>query len=79
MSTMRNGFEFIKELMVLPGFGYHFNALRDGVDSSELNRAFMKIFESNTSFSPLNAIATLFPSLRWLVSGFSSSVVDSTF
>ncbi|RXW13391.1 hypothetical protein EST38_g12458 [Candolleomyces aberdarensis] len=48
------------------GFNYQFNALADGEEENELNRAFSTIFSSNMTFSVIPLLRATFPSLRWL-------------
>ncbi|KAJ2921253.1 hypothetical protein H1R20_g15838, partial [Candolleomyces eurysporus] len=48
------------------GFNYQFNALANGEEQNELNRAFSAIFSSNMEFSIITFLRLGFPSLRWV-------------
>ncbi|KAJ2916536.1 hypothetical protein MD484_g3882, partial [Candolleomyces efflorescens] len=54
------------DIIGLAGFNYRFNALSEGENSGELNRAFHKILENLVKFSPVSFLRAAFPSLRWL-------------
>ncbi|KAF6758735.1 cytochrome P450 [Ephemerocybe angulata] len=55
------------DVIGMAGFNYKFNALAKGEDASELNKAFAKVFESNsTQFSMIPMIRAMVPALRWL-------------
>ncbi|RXW20256.1 hypothetical protein EST38_g5603 [Candolleomyces aberdarensis] len=54
------------DVIGLAGFNYKFNALSEGKEKNELNKAFSKIFETNASVSIIPLLRGFFPALRWL-------------
>lgn len=54
------------DVIGLAGFNYKFNALAEGEESNELNKAFSKVFESNVQMSLIPFIRAFIPFLRWL-------------
>ncbi|TFK25770.1 cytochrome P450 [Coprinopsis marcescibilis] len=54
------------DVIGLAGFNYHFDALASDPKKNELNKAFSKIFDTNTKMSIIPVLRALIPALRWL-------------
>ncbi|EAU81974.2 cytochrome P450 [Coprinopsis cinerea okayama7 len=54
------------DVIGLAGFSYQFNALSNDPEKNELNRAFAKIFNTNSQVSLSVIVPRLIPALRWI-------------